>query len=72
MCQCLKINLADWIDGTAVYYALNFEILNTSLTSILKNMPNLMEWLTHYTFYLEKFGFVLLFIPFAWQYFRLI
>lgn len=62
----------DWHNGTAVYYALSLDMFETPLTGLLMAMPKVMELLTYYTYYLEKFGFILLFIPFAWRYFRLL
>ena len=63
---------AEWLDGSAVHYALGLEMFEKTLTPILTGMPKMMEFLTYYTYYFEKFGFLLLFIPFAWKYFRLV
>lgn len=62
---------AEWYDGSAVYYALSLEMYATPLTQYLVGFPSLTSLLTYFTIFLEKFGFILLFIPFAWKYFRL-
>ena len=53
---------AEWLDGSAVHYALGLEMFEKTLTPILIGMPKMMEFLTYYTYYFEKFGFLLLFI----------
>lgn len=59
-----------WLDGSAVYYALNLDMFATPLTPLMLEMPLLMNFFTYSTIYFEKFGFLLLFVPFAWKYFR--
>lgn len=63
---------AEWLEGSAVHYALGLEMFEKTLTPILAGMPKMMEFLTYYTMYFENYGFLLLFVPFAWKYFRLV
>lgn len=60
----------EWADGTAVYYVMNLDMFTKPPAKLLLPFTGLTELLTYGTYYLEKYGFILLFIPFAWKYFR--
>ncbi|WP_062057961.1 HTTM domain-containing protein [Aquimarina longa] len=72
VCSGILKTGVEWSNGTAIYYALELDIFSKPLAAYLKNMPELMQFLTNVTIYLEKFGCILLFIPVFWKYFRLI
>lgn len=56
---------AEWrLEGSAVYYALNFEQMTTSFGIFLLGFPTLLMWLTHLVFWFEVVGPLLLFTPF--------
>ena len=50
-------------DFTAVYYSLSLEPFVTSIWSWVYNYPELMKWLTIFSYYLEWYGLFLLLIP---------
>ena len=54
---------ADWRNGTAVDYALAIDGYATPLGQWLKGFPALTAALTHYVFWLELLGPILVFIP---------
>ena len=54
---------ADWHNGQAVYYALSIDGYSTPLGQWLKNFPLLTTPLTHYVFWLEMLGPILVFVP---------
>lgn len=57
----------EWrVDGTALYYALQYEQLVTPFGEFLSRFPSLLEFMTFATFWLEAVGPFLLFIPFFW------
>lgn len=60
-----------WLEGSAVHYAMHLDMFANQFTLILREFPSLMTILTYSTHYFERFGFLLLFIPFFWKYFRL-
>lgn len=59
-----------WHDGTAVYYALNVDQLITPMGAYLREFPNIMQILTHTTWYLETYGVLLFFSPIETGLFR--
>lgn len=61
---------ATWENGTAVYYTLQLEHYTTWLGQIFGQYFGLTKFLTYFTLVLERFGFLLFFIPFKWQWFR--
>jgi len=50
---------------------MHLDMFANQFTLILREFPSLMTILTYSTHYFERFGFLLLFIPFFWKYFRL-
>ncbi|WP_293368625.1 HTTM domain-containing protein [Nevskia sp.] len=54
---------ADWHNGTAVDYALAIDGYATPLGQWLKTFPALTTALTHYVFWLELLGPILVFVP---------
>lgn len=59
----------DWrADGTAVYYALSYDLMAKPVGKALLAYPDLLWFLTHATFWLELVGPLLLFVPWLrWQ-----
>lgn len=53
-----------WKDGTATYNALQMEEFTTTFGHFLCNYPDFLKTLTHFTWYLELLGSILLFCPF--------
>lgn len=60
----------NWLDGSAVYYALSMDKYATALVAYIMEFPRVLTFLSHSTLYLETFGCLLLFVPFFWKYFR--
>ncbi|WP_084711604.1 HTTM domain-containing protein [Nevskia ramosa] len=61
---------ADWHNGTAVFYALSIDGYATPLGQWLKTFPQLTTGLTHYVWWLEMVGPILVFIPVLSRAFR--
>lgn len=66
-----KVPGAEWQNGTAIYYVMNAELFSSPLGQVLLDFPNLMKMMTHVTLWVELYGWILIFIPFFFQYFRL-
>lgn len=60
----LKSHPRWWIDGTAIWYALNVDQFTTPLGKSLLSFPGLLKVSTYYTIYLEALGPLLLFVPY--------
>ncbi|MGQ3055958.1 MAG: DCC1-like thiol-disulfide oxidoreductase family protein, partial [Nevskia sp.] len=54
---------ADWHNGTAVYYALSIDGYSTALGQWLKGFPLLTTALSHWVYWLELLGPILVFLP---------
>lgn len=54
----------EWLNGSAIYYALNIDQYVTPFGTHLLGFPHLMKFLTHLIFYFEFIGPILLFMPF--------
>ncbi len=54
---------ADWHNGTAVYYALSIDGYSTALGQWLKGFPLLTSALSHWVYWLELLGPILVFLP---------
>lgn len=61
-----------WLNGMAVNYAMELDLYGKPLRHVLTPYPDLMKFLTHFTYGLEKFGWLLLLIPFRQTWFRLL
>jgi len=61
-----------WLNGEAVYYALMLDQYNTPLGRWLSQFGWLTTGLTYFTLILEKYGLLLFFVPYKWQWFRLL
>ena len=62
----------EWRDeGTALYYVFNIDQITWPLGKWLLQYPQLLNFLTHLTFYLELFAPFLLFIPVKSGFFRI-
>jgi len=59
-------------DGQAVYYALNLDGFATSLGVKVRQYPELMRWLTLFTYWTEALGPFLAFIPIYTRRFRML
>ncbi len=57
-------------DGTAVYYALSLDQLTTRFGRWLLNYPDLLHWMSIGTYYFERYGPLLPFVPIGTKYFR--
>jgi len=58
-------NGREWLDGTAVYYALRLDYFaKQPLTDMLLAQETLMEYMTHFTLYFELYGPFILLVPF--------
>jgi hypothetical protein len=58
-------NHAIWLNGEAVYYALNLDLFSKAPAKVLLNYPEVLKHLTLATLYLERYGPLLLIAPFA-------
>jgi len=64
------LKVGHWETGEALYYALSLEAYNRPFTGELLNYPNLLKFSSFYVFYLEKYLWLFLFIPFYQKFFR--
>ncbi len=62
----------NWIDGTAVYYTLQLDTYTTFMGDWLGKQDLLCKFLNYLTLLIEKTFWLLIFIPFKWQLFRVI
>lgn len=53
----------EWLNGEAIYYALNIDQYVTPLGTQLLKFPSVIKVLSYFVFYFELFGPFLLFIP---------
>lgn len=67
-----KVPGKTWQNGEAVYYVMHAELFSSDIGYALTNYPKLMEFLTHFTLYLELYGWLLIFIPIFLGFFRTI
>ena len=68
----LKSHHAWHVDGSAIYYALNLDLMARTTGRLLLTHPTLMEWMTRVTYWVEGVGPLLAFVPFGIRYFRLL
>ncbi|MEK6908793.1 MAG: HTTM domain-containing protein [Nanoarchaeota archaeon] len=62
----------EWFpNGTAIYYALQLDQFATHLGKFLLNYPDLMFGMTHFVYFLELIGPILLFVPFFFKQIRI-
>ncbi len=61
-----------WQNGTSVFLALNIDQHATPIGQWLLNFPSLLKILGFFTLYIEKFAWLLLFVPIKAQWFRLL
>lgn len=73
ICTALLKNAPEWrTEGTALYYALSLDQLLLPLGKLIYPYPDLLRFLTHFTWYTEVFISLLLFIPVYTRFFRLL
>ncbi|GAA4374554.1 HTTM domain-containing protein [Hymenobacter koreensis] len=73
VCTAFLKNAPEWTtEGTAIYYALSLDQVLMPVGRLLYPHYELMRWLTHLTYYTELLLPVLLFIPVATNFFRLV
>lgn len=61
-----------WLEGKAVYYALQVDQFTTPFGDWLRNFPEVLKGLTYFTIYFEYIAPILLLIPFQVQLIRLV
>ena len=64
------LKVGHWETGNALFYALGLEAFNRPFTRELLNYPTLLKVSTFYVYYLEKYLWLLLFVPVYQKFFR--
>lgn len=73
ICTAMLKNAPEWrTEGTALYYALSLDQVLMPGGKLIYPYPELLKFLTHFTFYTELLISLLLFIPFYTKFFRLL
>ncbi len=60
-----------WTQASAVYEALMLDQFSTAVGEYLRQFPQLLQWMTRYTYWLELLGPILVFLPFYTQRLRI-